>query len=176
MYCKDCSEPTCVLCVTTTHNKHNIGIIQEFVENGKQQKHDDVEILTLIDRIPVNLFSFGTGIQEFVENEKQQKHQDIKIFTLLYRILVNLFSFVSEKEDYSEEDIHEYINSFFLTCVTKTKKKDEFKKKNEETLPLSGKDLIFQKIYSSGKLHSEFKNHQISNFIKVSMLFVYLNA
>lgn len=141
MYCKDCSVPTCVLCVTTTHSKHNIGIIQEFVENAKQQKHDDFEILTL-----------------------------------LYIILVNLFSFGSEKEDYSEEDMHEYINSSFLTCVTKTKKKDEFKKKIEETLPLSGKDFIFQKINLSGKLYSEFKDHKISNFIRVSMLFVYLNA
>eukprot|EP00105_Crassostrea_gigas_P020545 XP_011439340.1 PREDICTED: E3 ubiquitin-protein ligase TRIM36-like [Crassostrea gigas] len=42
MYCKDCHEPTCVLCVTTTHKKHDFTDIGEIIENIKQQITNDL--------------------------------------------------------------------------------------------------------------------------------------
>ena len=43
MYCNDCQEPTCVLCVTTTHKKHDISDIKSIVENLKRRITADVE-------------------------------------------------------------------------------------------------------------------------------------
>lgn len=45
MYCKDCHEPTCVLCVTTTHKKHDFIDIGEIIENIKQQITIDLTVL-----------------------------------------------------------------------------------------------------------------------------------
>ena len=43
VYCNDCHEPTCVLCVTTTHNKHDIIDIKSIIENLKKRIAADVE-------------------------------------------------------------------------------------------------------------------------------------
>ena len=48
MYCNDCLEPTCVLCVTTTHNKHDIIDIKIIIE--KKRIAADVEELENIIR------------------------------------------------------------------------------------------------------------------------------
>lgn len=37
MYCRECCQPTCALCVTTTHKKHDFTDIGEIIENKKQQ-------------------------------------------------------------------------------------------------------------------------------------------
>lgn len=37
MYCKDCNVPTCVLCITSTHNKHDIAEIGGIIENIKHR-------------------------------------------------------------------------------------------------------------------------------------------
>lgn len=37
MYCRECCKPTCALCVTTSHKKHDITDIGEIIENKKQQ-------------------------------------------------------------------------------------------------------------------------------------------
>ena len=42
-FCNDCHEPTCVLCVTTTHNKHDIIDIKSIIENLKKRIAADVE-------------------------------------------------------------------------------------------------------------------------------------
>ncbi|XP_065923997.1 uncharacterized protein [Magallana gigas] len=45
MYCRDCNEPTCVLCVTTTHKKHEMANILEILQNAKQQVTSDLKEL-----------------------------------------------------------------------------------------------------------------------------------
>ena len=45
MYCNDCCEPMCVLCVTTTHKKHDITDIKCIIEILKKRIADDVEEL-----------------------------------------------------------------------------------------------------------------------------------
>nr|XP_022307539.1 uncharacterized protein LOC111113541 [Crassostrea virginica] len=42
-FCNDCHEPTCVLCVTTTHKKHDITDIKNIIENFKRRITADVE-------------------------------------------------------------------------------------------------------------------------------------
>lgn len=37
MYCRECCKPTCALCVTTSHKKHDFTDIGEIIENKKQQ-------------------------------------------------------------------------------------------------------------------------------------------
>nr|XP_022307063.1 uncharacterized protein LOC111113256 isoform X1 [Crassostrea virginica] len=44
-FCNDCHEPTCVLCVTTTHKKHDITDIKSIIENFKRRITADVEEL-----------------------------------------------------------------------------------------------------------------------------------
>nr|XP_022303842.1 E3 ubiquitin-protein ligase TRIM36-like [Crassostrea virginica] len=43
MYCNDCNKPTCVLCVTTTHKKHDITDIKSIIENFKRRITADLE-------------------------------------------------------------------------------------------------------------------------------------
>ena len=43
MYCNKCHEPTCVLCVTTAHKKHDITDIKSIIENFKRRITADVE-------------------------------------------------------------------------------------------------------------------------------------
>ena len=50
VYCNDCLEPKCVLCVTTTHNKHDIIDIKIIIENLKKRIAADVEELENIIR------------------------------------------------------------------------------------------------------------------------------
>lgn len=45
MFCRDCRIPTCVLCVTTTHKKHDITRLGEIIENRKQQIVGDLKEL-----------------------------------------------------------------------------------------------------------------------------------
>ena len=45
MYCNDCFEPICVLCVTTTHKKHDITDIKSIIDSFKKRIADDVEEL-----------------------------------------------------------------------------------------------------------------------------------
>lgn len=45
MYCRDCKQPTCVLCVTTTHKKHEMANILEILQNAKQQVTSDLKEL-----------------------------------------------------------------------------------------------------------------------------------
>eukprot|EP00105_Crassostrea_gigas_P007529 XP_011421807.1 PREDICTED: uncharacterized protein LOC105324438 [Crassostrea gigas] len=42
MYCRECCKPTCALCVTTTHKKHDFTDIGEIIENKKQQIFADM--------------------------------------------------------------------------------------------------------------------------------------
>ena len=50
VYCNDCQEPSCVLCVTTAHKKHDISDIKSIVENLKRSIIVDVEELENIIR------------------------------------------------------------------------------------------------------------------------------
>lgn len=45
MYCRDCKEPTCVLCVTTTHKMHDIVDILEILQNAKERVISDLKEL-----------------------------------------------------------------------------------------------------------------------------------
>ena len=60
MYCNDCLEPTCVMCVTTAHKKHDISNIKSIVENLKRRIAADVEELENII-LPKYKKDFGVG-------------------------------------------------------------------------------------------------------------------
>lgn len=42
MFCKDCNEATCVLCITSTHKRHDIADIGGIIENIKHQIYADL--------------------------------------------------------------------------------------------------------------------------------------
>ncbi|XP_052692134.1 transcription intermediary factor 1-beta-like [Crassostrea angulata] len=42
LFCRDCQEPMCILCVTTTHKKHEITDIEEIIQNSKKRIIDDL--------------------------------------------------------------------------------------------------------------------------------------
>ena len=42
MFCKDCNEPTCVLCITSTHKKHDIADIGGIIENIMHRIYADL--------------------------------------------------------------------------------------------------------------------------------------
>ena len=43
VYCYDSHKPTCVLCVTTTHNKHDITDIKSIIDSLKKHIAADIE-------------------------------------------------------------------------------------------------------------------------------------
>lgn len=42
MFCNDCNEPACALCITTTHKKHDITDIGKIIKNIKQKISNDL--------------------------------------------------------------------------------------------------------------------------------------
>lgn len=42
LFCRDCHGPMCVMCVTTTHKKHDITDIEEIIQKSKKQIIDDL--------------------------------------------------------------------------------------------------------------------------------------
>nr|XP_022305309.1 uncharacterized protein LOC111112205 [Crassostrea virginica] len=65
-FCNDCHEPTCVLCVTTTHKKHDITDIKSIIENLKRRITADVEEMenTILPNYK-KYFGIGNSSKEF---------------------------------------------------------------------------------------------------------------
>nr|XP_022303778.1 uncharacterized protein LOC111111228 [Crassostrea virginica]XP_022303779.1 uncharacterized protein LOC111111228 [Crassostrea virginica] len=66
VYCNDCHEPACVMCVTTTHKKHDISDIKRIVENLKRRIAADVEDMENIIRPKYTQYAgIGNSSEEF---------------------------------------------------------------------------------------------------------------
>nr|XP_022304739.1 E3 ubiquitin-protein ligase TRIM71-like [Crassostrea virginica]XP_022304740.1 E3 ubiquitin-protein ligase TRIM71-like [Crassostrea virginica] len=80
MYCNDCNEPTCVLCVTTTHKKHDITDIKSIIENFKKRIIADVEEMEISIRPKYKqTVGIGNSCKEFdrVMNAIQEQEDNI---------------------------------------------------------------------------------------------------
>ena len=80
MYCNDCHEPACVMCVTTTHKKHDISDIKSIVENLKRRIAADVEDMENIIRPKYTQYAgIGNSSEEFdkVMNAIQDQEENI---------------------------------------------------------------------------------------------------
>ena len=80
MYCNDCNEPMCVLCVTTTHKKHDITDIKSIIENFKKRIIADVEEMEISIRPKYKqTVGIGNSSKEFdrVMNAIQDQEDNI---------------------------------------------------------------------------------------------------
>ena len=87
MYCNDCHEPTCVMCVTTTHKKHDLTDIKSILENLKRCITADVEELekTFLPRLKEDVIS-GLCSEEFDKIMKVIQEQEDTICTVVRKI------------------------------------------------------------------------------------------
>nr|XP_022307542.1 uncharacterized protein LOC111113543 [Crassostrea virginica] len=79
-FCNDCHEPTCVLCVITTHKKHDITEIKSIIENFKRRIIADVEEMenTILPKYETN-FGISNSSKDFdkVLNAIQDQEDNI---------------------------------------------------------------------------------------------------
>lgn len=105
MYCKDCCEPTCVMCVTTTHNKHDIGSIGEFIESGKKRIIADLTELenVIVPKYNPKNVSNGVPYEEFDKVLTAIKDQEDKICDVVRDIGRKIRDEVSKQKGNSEQ-------------------------------------------------------------------------
>lgn len=65
MYCKDCNEPTCVLCMISSHQNHEIKEIEEVIKDIKQQVIVDLTELEDIIAPKYNKITCGRLAEDF---------------------------------------------------------------------------------------------------------------
>nr|XP_034320212.1 uncharacterized protein LOC105324438 [Crassostrea gigas] len=107
MYCRECCKPTCALCVTTSHKKHDFTDIGEIIENKKQQMITD--LAELENAIVPKYRNFTPGIlpAEFDKVITAIQNQEDKICNLARGIGSKLRDEVTKQKRNSKQEYKE---------------------------------------------------------------------
>lgn len=103
MYCKDCMKPTCALCVTTTHKKHDFTGIGEIFENSKQQIIADLAELENVIVSKYREFTPAVPSAEFDKVITVVQDQEDKICKLVRDIGNKLRDKITKEKQKSEQ-------------------------------------------------------------------------
>ena len=128
VYCNDCQEPASVLCVTTTHKKHDITDIKSIIENLKRRIADDVDDLENIIRPKYKQnIAFGYSSEEFDKVLNAIQDQEDNICKMVREIGSQLKNKVAKQKREFEENTEEFQSSVAkeekeLNAVIKSKK------------------------------------------------------
>lgn len=117
MYCKDCRQPTCALCVKTLHPKHNLTDMGEIIENSKQQIIADLAELENVIVPKYKNFTPGIPCAEFDKVISAIQDQEDKICKVAHDIGVKLRDEVTKQQRESEQK-----NKEMQTLAVKTEK------------------------------------------------------
>lgn len=86
MYCKDCNEPTCVLCMISSHQNHEIKEIEEVMKDIKQQVIVDLTELEDIIAPKYNKITCGRLTEDFDNIISNIQDQEDKICKAVHKI------------------------------------------------------------------------------------------
>ena len=131
MYCNDCLEPTCVMCVTTTHKKHDLTDIKSIVENLKRHIIIDVEELenTILPTLKKD-FLTGVSSKEFDKVMDAIQDQEDTICKAVRKIGRHLKDEVAkEKREFEESN-----NEAETSAATTERKLNKFIRNNKKIL------------------------------------------
>nr|XP_034320216.1 uncharacterized protein LOC117687575 [Crassostrea gigas]XP_034320217.1 uncharacterized protein LOC117687575 [Crassostrea gigas] len=107
MYCRECCKPTCVLCVTTSHKKHDFTDIGEIIENKKQQIITDLAELENAIVPKYRNFTPGVPPAEFDKVITAIQDQEDKICNLARGIGSKLRDEVTKQKRNSKQEYKE---------------------------------------------------------------------
>ena len=139
VYCNDCHEPTCVLCVTTTHNKHDITDIKSIIDSLKKRIADDIEEIENIIRPKYKKgFDIGNSSAEFDKLMNAIQDQEDNICKVVREIGSRLKDEVAkQKKEFEQKDI-----AIQSSVAKEEKKLNEVIKTNEGILKSSNTTCI----------------------------------
>lgn len=86
MYCKNCNEPTCVLCMIGSHQNHEIKEIEEVIKDIKQQVIVDLKELEDIIAPKYNKITKGRLTKDFDDIISNIQDQEDKICKAMHKI------------------------------------------------------------------------------------------
>nr|XP_022303789.1 E3 ubiquitin-protein ligase TRIM71-like [Crassostrea virginica] len=111
-FCNDCHEPTCVLCVTTTHKKHDITYIKSIIENFKRRITADVEEMenTILPNYKKD-FGISNSSKEFDKIINAIKDQEDNICKVVREIGSQLRDEVAKQKREFEQNTKEVQSS-----------------------------------------------------------------
>ncbi|XP_052695450.1 uncharacterized protein LOC128173820 [Crassostrea angulata] len=108
MYCRECCKPTCALCVTTSHKKHDITDIGEIIENKKQQIFADMTELENFIVPKYRNFTPAFPSAEFDKAITAIQDQEDRICNLARGIGSKLRDEVTQQKRKSEQEYKEF--------------------------------------------------------------------
>lgn len=104
LFCRNCNEPICVLCVTTIHKKHELTDIEEIIKKSKQQIIDDLaELENDIAPAYRNILA-GVPSAEFDEVLSAIQVQEDAICKIVHDIGSHMREEVTKQKNQSEEN------------------------------------------------------------------------
>lgn len=103
MFCNDCSEPTCALCVTTTHKKHDITDIGKNIENIKQNISNDLTELENTISPKYKNVTADISSADFDQVLSNIQHHEDKICKIVRGIGSQMRDEVSKQKQTSEQ-------------------------------------------------------------------------
>lgn len=107
MYCRECCKPTCALCVTTSHKKHDFTDIGEIIENKKQQIITDLAELEHVIVPKYRNFTRDFSSAEFDQAITAIQDQEDKICNLARVIGSKLRDKVTKQKRNSKQEYKE---------------------------------------------------------------------
>lgn len=103
MFCNDCSEPTCALCITTTHKKHDITDIGKTIENIKQNISNDLTELENTISPKYKNVTADISSADFDQVLSNLQHHEDKICKIVRDIGSQMREEVSKQKQKSEQ-------------------------------------------------------------------------
>nr|XP_022305308.1 uncharacterized protein LOC111112203 [Crassostrea virginica] len=159
VYCNDCHEPTCVLCVTTTHNRHDITDIKSIIENLKKRIAADVEEMenTILPKYKKD-FGIGNSSKEFdkIINAIQDQEDNI------CKVVREIGSQLKDKVAKQKREFEQKKNEVQSSVAKERKELDSVMKMNKNILKSNDTKRILTYRSNNEQFRGGSKQMQIS--------------
>lgn len=158
MYCRECCKPTCALCVTTTHKKHDFTDIGEIIENSKQQIIADLSELENVIVPKYRNFTPGVASSDFDKVITAIQDQEDKICKVARDIGSKLRDEVTKQKQISEQK-----NKEMQSLAVKTEKElNKIIQNNKEVIKACDAMTVMSYTSRNGKFRDGIKESGLS--------------